>query len=113
MPPNDLNTPLYSDARSAIPRRSVIAPVLISTALLVGVVAAFWIAVVDDPDGGRSVAVARIADAVPAATGSLSRDPADATISPAPAEPASPLPAAREELAAVSGAPQGAIVVSG
>src|SRR5688500_19971704 len=96
MPPNDLNTPLHSDTRSATPRRSVIAPVLISTALSVAVVAAFWIAVVDDPDGGRSVALARIVDAIPP-TGSLSRDPAGATISAASAA-APALSAAREEL---------------
>ena len=112
MPPNDLNTPLYSDTRSATPRRSVIAPVLISTALLVAVVAAFWIAVVDDPDGGRSVALARIVDAVPAATGSLSRDPAGVAIAPVPAAATGP-PVETEELAAPSGGPQGAIVVSG
>jgi hypothetical protein len=80
MPPNDLNTPLYRDTGSAPMRRPVIAPVLISTALIVALVAAFWIAVVDDPDGGRSVAVARIADAVPAATGSVSREAPVATV---------------------------------
>jgi polysaccharide deacetylase 2 family uncharacterized protein YibQ len=111
MPPNDLNAPLYRDTRPAPPRRrSVIAPVLISTALLVAVVAAFWIAIVDDPDGGRSVALARIVDAAPAATGSLSRDPAEATLSPAPVE-ASASASAREELALSGG--QGAMVVAG
>jgi hypothetical protein len=113
MPPNDLNTPLYSDARSAVPRRFVVAPVLISAALLVAVVAAFWIAVVDDPEGGRSVAVARIVDAVPAATGSLSDRPAEATIAPTATEPASPLAAGRQQLAALSGAPQEGIVAAG
>jgi uncharacterized protein len=113
MPPNDLNTPLHSATRSAAPRRrSVIAPVLISTALLVALVAAFWIAVVDDPDGGRSVAVAQIANVVPAATGSLSRNPAEATGAPAAAEaPASA--AGREELATLTGEAQRTIVVSG
>jgi uncharacterized protein len=111
MPPNDLNTPLHSDTRSATPRRSVIAPVLISTALSVAVVAAFWIAVVDDPDGGRSVALARIVDAIPP-TGSLSRDPAGATISAAPAA-APALSAARGELAALSDGPQSGNVISG
>ena len=113
MPPDDLHTPLYSDTRSAPPRRrSVIAPVLISTALVVAVVAAFWVAVVDDPDGGRSVALARIVDAVPAATGSLSRGAAEGTIPPTPAE-APGSPGAGQELAALSDGPQGAIVASG
>jgi len=48
----------------------VLAPLLIATASVVAVVAALWVAVVDDPEGGRAVASAVIADA-PEATGSL------------------------------------------
>jgi hypothetical protein len=53
--------------------------------LAIAVSAAFWIAVVDDPDGGRAVAVATIEEAVPAATGSLAEE-GDA--SPVDASPA-------------------------
>jgi len=49
----------------------VLAPVLITFALLVAVIAAFWIAIVDNPDGGRAVAVATIENTAPEATGSV------------------------------------------
>ena len=55
------------------PRRPIVMPLLISFALVLAVVAAFWIAVVDDPDGGRPVASAPIENAVPSATGSVGR----------------------------------------
>ena len=73
MQPNDLNQPLHRQARerAARRRRAILAPALIAVALVVAAVAALWVAVVDDPDGGRSVAVAPIEDAEPAATGSL------------------------------------------
>lgn len=82
---NDLNKPLHQKARAraASRRRALIAPVLIGAALAVALIAAFWIAVVDDPEGGRAVAVAPIEDAVPAATGSLATEEA-----PAPQETA-------------------------
>jgi polysaccharide deacetylase 2 family uncharacterized protein YibQ len=44
---------------------------LLSAGALLALVAALWVAVVDNPDGGRAVAVAAINDAQPAATGSL------------------------------------------
>jgi polysaccharide deacetylase 2 family uncharacterized protein YibQ len=76
----DLDAPLTRDPAAAPRRRPTIAPVIVSAALVVALVASIWVAVVDDPDGGRSVAVAKIQDAVPAATGSVSReDPADAS----------------------------------
>ena len=70
---NDLKKPIETKAAGPLkpPRRPLIAPLLISVALVLAVVAAFWVAVVDDPDGGRSKAVATIEDAVPTATGSL------------------------------------------
>src|SRR5687768_2117127 len=71
MAPNDLTTPLYRKGKPASTRRPVLAATLIAAAALIALVAAVWIAVVDDPDGGRSVAVAVIKDAEPAATGSL------------------------------------------
>ncbi len=73
---NDLNQPLHKKARerAARRRRAIVAPALIGAALVVAVVAAFWIAVVDDPEGGRAVAVASIEDAVPEATGSLATE---------------------------------------
>ena len=71
MAANDLNIPLHRKGRApAAPRRPVIAPVLISAALVLALVAAIWVAVVDDPNGGRPVAIAAIRD-VPQATGSL------------------------------------------
>jgi polysaccharide deacetylase 2 family uncharacterized protein YibQ len=74
MPAHDLNNPLSSKARRASRTLPSIAPSLIALALLIAVLAAVWVAVVDDPDGGRSVAVAAIEEAAPAATGSLSDD---------------------------------------
>jgi uncharacterized protein len=74
---NDLNKPIETKAAKAQrpARRPLIAPLLISVALVLAVVAAFWVAVVDDPDGGRPTAVATIEDAVPAATGSVPTEP--------------------------------------
>ena len=73
MAKNDLNQPLHRKVHERPPRRPpVLAPVLISAALMLALVAAFWVAVVDDPDGGRPVAVATIEEAAPAATGSVS-----------------------------------------
>lgn len=73
MKKNDLKQPI--ETKAAKPprpaRRPLVVPLLISVALVLAVVAAFWVAVVDDPDGGRPVAVATIEDAVPAATGSV------------------------------------------
>ena len=69
---NDLNNPLRSKSRRVFAaRRPVLAPALVAAALLVAVLAAFWVAIVDDPDGGRSVALADIGDAAPASTGSI------------------------------------------
>jgi polysaccharide deacetylase 2 family uncharacterized protein YibQ len=67
----DLHNPLRRRVRRPrLPRPPVVAPVIISAALCLAVIAAFWVAIVDDPDGGRTVAAAIIEDA-PAATGSL------------------------------------------
>ncbi|HWT31953.1 MAG TPA: divergent polysaccharide deacetylase family protein [Propylenella sp.] len=71
MAANDLNTPLYGKVRTASMRRSVLATAIIATSISVALIAAVWVAVVDDPDGGRPVAVAIIRDAAPTATGSL------------------------------------------
>jgi polysaccharide deacetylase 2 family uncharacterized protein YibQ len=73
----ELDAPLVREPEATKPRRLNVAPVLVSASLVLAVVAAFWVAVVDDPDGGRSVAVAKIQDAAPAATGSLAVDAAD------------------------------------
>jgi polysaccharide deacetylase 2 family uncharacterized protein YibQ len=70
MAANDLNAPLTRNIRRAAVRRPVLAPFIIASALVVALVAGIWVAVVDDPQGGRPVAVAAIQDA-PAATGSL------------------------------------------
>ncbi len=92
MPKNDLNQPIdrVAEKPPGPRRRPLIAPLLISAAIVLAVVAAFWVAVVDNPDGGRPVAVATIEDAVPAATGSVGKESAGSEIAaPAPAnEPA-------------------------
>ncbi len=69
----ELYTPLDRGSAPKRPkrRRPIIAPLLVSLALVVAVVAAFWVAVVDNPDGGRPVAVAKIEDAIPPTTGSV------------------------------------------
>lgn len=103
MPPNDLNQPLHREARerSARRRRAIIAPAIIATAALVAVIAALWIAIVDDPDGGRAVAVAPIEEAIPEPTGSLAPDEAP-PVPPEIAAPAEPPPPAPEvQLAAL------------
>jgi hypothetical protein len=72
MAKNDLNQPLIRKAGRPLPRwRPVFSPLLISAGLLLGIVTVFWVAVVDDPDGGRTVVMAPIEDAAPAATGSV------------------------------------------
>ena len=83
MPPNDLNNPLRDrtgPARtSSGRRRPVVAPTLIAAGLVAAIIAGFWIAVVDDPDGGQAVAVATIKDPSkeePATTGSIASRPA-------------------------------------
>jgi uncharacterized protein len=84
---NELHRPLAGGPRRSLAhrRRPVLAPVLVSIALIVAVLAGLWIAVVDDPDGGHPVAVASIQDPMPVATGSI--------VVPHPAAPVSPLPA--------------------
>ena len=85
MAAKDLNTPF----RKKAPRRPrgtpFMASVPIALAVSLAAVAAVWIAVVDDPDGGQPVAVAMIDDA-PAVTGSISQEPEleGAMASPAP-----------------------------
>jgi len=55
MAKNDLNQPLHRKVHERPPRRPpVLAPVLISAALRLALVAAFWVAVVDDPDGAST-----------------------------------------------------------
>jgi polysaccharide deacetylase 2 family uncharacterized protein YibQ len=80
MSQSDLNQPLHRAAkeRSARRRRAVVAPAVIAAALVIAAIAAFWIAVVDDPEGGRAVAVATIEEALPPATGSLAAEGAAA-----------------------------------
>jgi len=87
MQKNDLIQPIdrKPDKAPASRRRPIVAPLLISFAAVIAIVAAFWVAVVDDPDGGRPVAVATIEDAVPTATGSVSHEIATASVEPAPA----------------------------
>jgi polysaccharide deacetylase 2 family uncharacterized protein YibQ len=77
MAKNDLNQSLHGKlSKRRSPRLPVIAPILIFTALALAIMAGFWVAVVDDPDGGRAVAVAAIEAAAPASTGSLVGDAA-------------------------------------
>jgi polysaccharide deacetylase 2 family uncharacterized protein YibQ len=72
MAANDLNSPLHREAPRVRRRRPpVFASMLVLAGALLALAAALWVAVVDDPDGGRAVAVAAIQDAQPAATGSL------------------------------------------
>ena len=95
MPQNDLSQPLHREAkaRSVRRRRAIVAPVLIASACVIALVAALWVAVVDDPDGGRAVAVAAIEEAVPEPTGSV----ADATEPAATPPPAAKSPEPQDE----------------
>ncbi len=111
MSKSDLNQPF--DRGSAPPatrrRRPVVAPVIISIALVVAVVAALWIAVVDDPDGGRPVAVATIESSIPAETGSIATEE-PATVRPLP--PAD-LPSGASDEVQLAGLPRLPPMVSG
>jgi polysaccharide deacetylase 2 family uncharacterized protein YibQ len=75
MAKRELFNPLRSKA--ARPAREkgppIVAPVAISVGLVLAVVSTLWVAVVDDPGGGRAEAVAMIKEA-PAVTGSVSHD---------------------------------------
>ena len=72
MAASDLNNPLSPKGGGTTRiRRPILAPAVTSLAVLLALVATVWVAVVDDPDGGRAVAVAAITEAEPAATGSL------------------------------------------
>ena len=92
MAADDLNAPLRRQDKAEA--RFSLSPLvwgLAACAFIVALVAAVWIAAVDDPDGGWPVAVASIKDSEPATTGSLSgfaamgpaRPQAAATPSPA------------------------------
>jgi uncharacterized protein len=88
---SDLNQPFNRKPDGRPKRRlTLVAPALISAALVLAIVAAFWVAIVDDPGGGRAVAVATI-ERPPKATGSIAdgegADP-NAPEAPAPAVPA-------------------------
>lgn len=104
---NDLNQPLYRETRERPPRRRpLIAPALVSAAALLALVAALWVAVVDDPDGGRAVAVAMIREAAPAATGSIAEGEwgeAEPAVAPRDSLELAALPAVPAALAAISG----------
>lgn len=84
MKKSDLNQPFERQAeKPPTPRRrAFVAPLVVSVALVLAVVAAFWVAVVDDPDGGRPVVVAKIEDAVPEATGSVASEAPATTAAP-------------------------------
>lgn len=108
MAKKDIDQPLRAKAVRRSSRRwlTFAAPVLISAALLVGVFALFWIAVVDDPDGGRAVAVAEIQDAAPTATGSVTHSPMTDTAPAAegaPPQQLAALPAVPSELGTAQG----------
>jgi polysaccharide deacetylase 2 family uncharacterized protein YibQ len=87
---SDLNQPFNRKPEERPRRRlTLVAPALVSAALMLAIIAAFWVAVVDDPNGGRAVAVATIEEP-PAATGSLAEEaaPESAPTPPGPDEPA-------------------------
>ena len=91
MQKNELHRPFGRRVeKPSAPRRPVIAPLLISVALIVAIVAAFWVAVVDDPNGGRPVVVANIEEATPTETGSVTTEAPLAPASGAPAMSAAP-----------------------
>lgn len=111
MAANDLNNPFrLKPKRQARQPQPVLAGIVIAGALALALVAAVWMAVVDDPDGGRPVAVVMIEDA-PQATGSLVAESAGASLAgPQPSDPAQVLPdvspaQSGEELAALPAAP--------
>ena len=105
MQKNELNRPIDRKVeKPSSPRRPLIAPLLISLALVVAVVAAFWVAVVDDPNGGRPAGVATIEEAVPVETGSVPAVPPEQVAAiPPDAIPPEPQPS---DTIQVAGLPQ-------
>jgi polysaccharide deacetylase 2 family uncharacterized protein YibQ len=99
MAANDLNQPLRRKGRPAPAqgRRSFVPAALVSAAVILAMVAAVWVAIVDDPDGGRPVVVAAIED-VPDSTGSLAA-------SGAANGPAAQVPEVRLDMAALPAPP--------
>ncbi len=126
MAPNDLQNPLRDRTGASRPTsgqrgRPLVAPILTAAALVTAIVAAFWIAVVDDPDGGQAVAVAAIKgptkDTGPTTTGSIASRSAgiaggtqvqEAALAGRPAArvPAGPAPDALIELSAFGPLPR-------
>lgn len=89
---SDLKQPLSQKLEERT-RRGVppVASALVSAALILAGIAALWVAIVDDPDGGRPVAVAVIEDANPPATGSVAENATDAPVPEAAAPTENPV----------------------
>ncbi len=86
MAADDLNAPLRRQDKAG--GRFSLSPViwgLAACAFIVASVAGVWIAAVDDPDGGRPVAVASIENGEPATTGSVKGFAAMGPANPQPA----------------------------
>lgn len=71
MPDNDLDAPLQAKKRRQFSLSIPYAVLAASAAIGLALTAAVWVAVVDDPEGGRSVATTQIESDEPSATGSV------------------------------------------
>jgi polysaccharide deacetylase 2 family uncharacterized protein YibQ len=91
MPLRDLNDPFLRRRGRRRRARPPIAAALLTSAGLLAIVSLLWVAVVDDPAGGRAVATARILAPDPPSTGSV--PPAVETAQDEPAAAATQLAA--------------------
>ncbi len=99
MAANDLNTPLQDRrARARRSRRLPLAEILSVAAVALALTAIVWIAIVDDPDGGRPVEYAAIQDNAPQTTGTLGGERAAAATA---GRERMPSPAASTDVAAL------------
>ena len=103
MAADDLNAPLRRQDKAGV--RFSLSPLvwgLAACAFIIASVAGVWIAAVDDPDGGRPVAVASIENSEPATTGSVTGFAGMGPATPSSAMPdAAPGTTAPEQMAAL------------
>ncbi|MYZ48657.1 divergent polysaccharide deacetylase family protein [Propylenella binzhouense] len=80
MSANDLNQPLRNRRPRSTGRgpTGIVIPAVVTLGCVLAALALIWVAVVDDPAGGRFQAVVAIADASPDNTASIGKAPAEA-----------------------------------
>src|SRR5688572_21574367 len=108
MAANDLHDNLRAKERRPPRRLPAFAPAFVIAGVVLALVVGVWVALVDDPNGGRAVAVATVADSAPQATGSISSDGAAADGGAGQIAPDSPEPPDGLEVAGLPAVPNAA-----